>query len=213
MSKIMVFWMGILGVAFFGLASVLGGFQFDDYDPVSQYISETMAVGTPYGQMLRFMGYIPSGILLAIFCFASIGKFPKSNRVKVGFWGLGVFYGFATVVVGIFPCDIGCNKELVDPSISQLIHNLTGFLTYLFVPISIILIGAGIRRFNSYRRLSTIGFVCGSICILFVGMLMADPLTNYAGLFQRIVEGTFIVWIVACAFSVKAGKHAPNLPR
>ena len=202
MSNKLLFYIGILGVSFFGLASFLGGFQFDDYDPISQYISETMALGTPYGKTLRFFGYIPSGILLAIFGFGAYKKFPKSNLVKIGFWGIGIFYGIATIVVGIFPCDIGCNKELVDPSISQTIHNMTGLLTYLFVPISIISIGIGLRKSKKHQGLSRMGIISGIICIVLVGLL-TDPLTNYAGLFQRILEGIFIIWIIACSIYIK----------
>lgn len=202
MSNKLVFWTGILGVTFFGVASFLGGFQFDNYSPISQYISETTAVDTPNGKVLRFFGYIPSGILLTIFSFAGLKKFPKSNLTKIGFWGLGFFYGIATIVVGLFPCDKGCNKELVDPSFSQIIHNLTGLLTYIFVPISIIIIGVGLRQSKKYGELSKIAITCGLICIVFIGLLLSDPLTNYAGLFQRIIEGTFIIWIIACSIAV-----------
>jgi len=107
MSNKLVFWTGILGGIFFGEASFLGGFQFDSYNPISQYISETMAIDTPYGKVLRFLGYIPSEILLTIFSFAGIKKFPKSNLTKIGFWGFGIFYGIATIIVGLFPCDKG----------------------------------------------------------------------------------------------------------
>jgi len=203
MNKKLLFWIGILGVTLFGVASFLGGFQFDNYDPISQYISETMAVDTPYGKKLRIFGYIPSGILLTIFSFAVFKKFPKSNLTKIGFWGLGMFYGIATIVVGIFPCDKGCNKELVDPSISQIIHNLTGLLTYLFVPISIIIIGVGLGKSKNYLGLSKIGIICGLISIVFIGILLSNPLTNYAGLFQRIIEGIFIIWIIACSIFIK----------
>jgi len=204
MNNKLLFFTGILGVTFFVVTSFLGGFQFDDYDPISQYISETMAVDMPYGKSLRFFGYIPSGILLTIFAFAGYKKFPKSNLTKFGFWGLGVFYGIATIIVGIFPCDKGCNKELIDPSISQLIHNLTGLLTYIFVPISIIMIGLGLRKSKKHSRLSKIGIICGLICIVFV-IFLSDPLTNYAGLYQRIIEGVFIIWIVACSIFIKRG--------
>ncbi len=202
MSNRILFFIGILGVTLFGVASFLGGFQFDDYDPISQYISETMAIDMPYGKSLRFFGYIPSGTLLTIFAFEGFKKFPKSNLTKFGFLGIGIFYGIATVVVGIFPCDSGCNKELVDPSISQLIHNLTGLLTYIFVPISIIMVAIGLRKSKNYRGLSKIGIICGITCIIFVGLL-SDPLTNYAGLYQRIVEVIFIFWIIACSIFIK----------
>jgi type IV secretory pathway VirB2 component (pilin) len=169
-----------------------------------------MAVDTPYGKVLRFFGYIPSGILLTIFSFAGLKKFPKSNLTKIGFWGLGFFYGIATIVVGLFPCDKGCNKELVDPSFSQIIHNLTGLLTYIFVPISIIIIGVGLRQSKKYGELSKIAIICGLICIVFIGLLLSDPLTNYAGLFQRIIEGTFIIWIISCSISIKRSNQLEN---
>ena len=70
MNPKLVFWIGILGVAFFSIASILGGFQFDNYNPVSQYISETMAIDTPYGKELRLFGYVTRIILLTIFSFA-----------------------------------------------------------------------------------------------------------------------------------------------
>ena len=210
MSNKLLFLTGILGVTFFAVASFLGGFQFDNYDPISQYISETMAVDMPYGKSLRYFGYIPSGILLTIFAFAGFKKFPKSTLIKFGFWGLGLFYGIATIVVGIFPCDKGCNKDLVDPSISQLIHNLTGLLTYVFVPISIIMIGVGLRKSKKYSRLSKIGIICGIICIVIIGFL-SNPLTNYAGFFQRIIEGIFIIWIIACSIYIKRGTQSNNI--
>ena len=200
----------MLGVTFFCVASFLGGFQFDNYSPISQYISETMAIDTPYGKVLRYFGYIPSGILLAIFGLAAIKKFPKSKLIKIGFLGLSFFYGVATVIVGLFPCDKGCNKELVDPSISQVIHNLTGLLTYIFVPISIIIIGAGLYCQKNYKRMSKIAFICGLNCFVFISLLLANPLAEYAGLYQRIVEGTFVAWIIACSIFIKNSNQIEN---
>ena len=203
MSSKLVFWLGILGVTFFVLASFLGGFLFENYNPISQLISESMAVDTPYGKALRFFGYIPSGILLTLFSFASIKKFPKSKLTKIGFFGIGVFYGIATIVVGLFPCDKGCNKEFIDPSFSQIIHILTGLLTYIFVPVSIILIGIGLRKQDSHHKLSKIALFCGFICIVFVGLFLSNAAPNYAGLLQRIIEGTFIIWIISCSLFIK----------
>lgn len=206
MNRKIVFGIGILGVTLFAFASIIGGFQFESYDPLSQLISETYAINTPYGKALRYFCYIPSGLLLTLFAFLGLKAFLKSNLIKFGFWGLGIFYGLATVIVGIFPCDKGCNKELIDPSISQLVHNLTGLLTYIFVPPSIIAIGIGLRKLNANPGLSTVAILCGLICMLFIGIWFSDPLTVYAGLYQRIIEGTFIIWIIVCSFSIKNSK-------
>src|SRR5690606_9404037 len=99
----------------------------------------------------------------------------------------GVFYGIATVIVGIFPCDKGCNRAFIDPSISQVIHTLTGLLTYLFVPLSILAVGVGLRQLKIHFSLSKIAIVCGLFGVVFVCILLSDPLTPYAGLYQRII--------------------------
>ncbi len=83
---------------------------------------------------------------MTIFALVGNKMFPVSKLSKIGFYGLGHFYGLATVIVGVFPCDRVCNKEFIDPSTSQITHNITGFLTYIFVTLSIILIGLGLKN-------------------------------------------------------------------
>lgn len=203
MSKNFTSFIGILGACLFVLASIVGGLLIENYSLTTQFISETYAIDTEYGKILRIFGFIPSGILITVFCFLGFKYFQPSKLTKIGFYGLGIFYGFATVIVGLFPCDSGCNKEFLDPSISQIIHNLTGFLTYIFVPISIILIGIGLKRFPNYRRLSMQAIAYGILSILFVYLLFSGPNSEYNGVYQRIIEAVFIIWIITCAIEIK----------
>ncbi|GAB5564119.1 MAG: hypothetical protein Wins2KO_11820 [Winogradskyella sp.] len=205
MKNKFVFFIGILGAFLFLITTLIGGFLIDGYDIHKQFISETYAIDTEYGLILRQFGYIPSGILLALFCILSEQHFKNSKSSKIGFYGVGIFYGLATIVVSIFPCDSGCNRELINPSTSQLIHNLTGALTYIVVPISIILIGFGVKRFDS-KTFSKQSFVLGGIGLLFVIILFVSPNSDYVGLVQRIVELTFIMWTVICAITVRNKK-------
>ena len=203
MGNKFTFFIGILGAGLFAVSSIVGGFLIEDYSVLSQYISETYAIDTEYGKVLRFFGHIPSGILIALFCFLGAAYFQPSKPTKVGFYGLGIFYGLATVLVGFFPCDSDCKTDLIDPSISQLIHNLIGFLTYVFVPISIILMGLGLKQVPNYNRLSVMAITYGAISILFVYVLFSDPDSAYIGLYQRIIESVFIIWIITCAIAIK----------
>jgi hypothetical protein len=203
MSNKTIFFIGILGAGLFVVAAILGGLLIEDYNFTSQYISESYASGTKAGPYLRFLGFIPSGILLTIFAFAAAKKFPASKLIKLGFYGLGIFYGIATISTGIFPCDSGCSTELLDPSISQVIHNLVGLLTYMFVPLSIFLIGLGLKNFPSYKSLSIQGIAYGLISMLCVFILFSSPTSEYVGLTQRIIETIFIMWIISCAFALK----------
>jgi predicted permease len=140
---------------------------------------------------------------MTIFCYRLSKIFPPSKLTKIGFYTLGIFYGIATIVVGIFPCDSGCNPEFIDPSISQVIHNIVGALTYVFVPLSILLIGIGLKQDPIYNRLSTQGIIYGLTSMMFVFVLFSDATSELKGLYQRIIEIVFIFWFVSCAIAVK----------
>lgn len=206
MSSTTTYWLGILGVLFFTIPVIIGGFQFEEYSPISQFISETYATGAPYGNQLRFFGYIPSGLLFFLFAI-SVPKFlPKSKRIKIAFWLFAIFYGLGTVLVGFFPCDEGCNREFIDPSVSQIIHNLIGGLTYLIVPFLVIAIGIMAKSWTNSKLYATTTMVCGIIALVFAWMMMANPNGSYIGLYQRLVEGSILFWVVRTAVLVKTTK-------
>ena len=164
------------------------------------FISESMAIDTPYGWVLRYFFYVPSGILITMFSFSIISRLPESKLIKTGLTGFAIFYGMATIVIGFFPCDSGCNKEFINPSVSQIIHNTSGFLTYTLVPFFIMLTGFGLQSKSTFSSRSLITSV---LCILFVAMLFMYPDSGYVGLLQLIIEVLFISWIVGLAFLVK----------
>ena len=199
-----VLYTGIIGAGLFVLSSVIGGFLVENYSISSQYISESYAIDTEYGLFLRIFGYIPAGVLLAIFSFQGLKYFPPGRLTKLGFYGFGIFYGLATVITGIFPCDSGCNSAFVDPSISQIIHNLTGLLTYIIVPVSLILVGAGLKASPGYQKLSVLSMTCGLLSMLFIYLMFGEAHADYRGLYQRIVEAIFLIWVIACAVAVKS---------
>lgn len=196
---------GIIGVVLFAIAAVVGGLLIDNYSEISQFISESFAVDTEYGRYLQYVGYVPSGILITIFCFNAFKFFPTSKSIKAGFCSLGIFYGLGTILVGIFPCDTGCNVNMVDPSMAQLIHNATAALSYIFIPISMIGISLGLKLFPNYKRLYQIAITAGIISAFFIYMLLSNPESEFRGLLQRIIESIFILWIVSAALKIKNG--------
>lgn len=203
MNKTVTFWIGITGALLFILASILGGLLIPNYNNIQQFISESYAVDTTYGIYIRLLGYLPSGILITMFSFSAIKILPKSTIIKIGLTLFGTFYGIATIIVAIFPCDSGCNKELINPTVSQIIHNLSGGLTYLIVPISLILLGFGLKRIINGKNITIISICCGSIAMLFSLILFEAPTGKYIGLFQRIVEISILFWLIKLAFFIK----------
>lgn len=202
-----IFISGILGSTLFVIASFVAGIIAENYNPVQQLISESMSADRPYSKEIRYFGYIPSGILLMIFALAAPVNMPQSRQIRLSFYGIALFYGLATILVGIFPCEAGCNKEMINPGMAQVIHNLSGLSTYIGTPICIVLIGFGLKKSNIRGRLSQVSILLGIISAFFVLILLSEPLSPYAGLIQRVIEGVFMLWIIACAISVKNHKN------
>ncbi len=203
MNNKVIFLIGIIGVGLLVASFILGGLLIENYSIFSQYISESYAVDTEYGILLRIFGYIPSGILITLFCFLGVKYFQPTKLIKTGFYGIGIFYGAATLVAGIFPCDSGCNKELIDPSFSQLTHNFAALLMYLFVPFFMILIGLGLKKPN-YYRFSVQSILLGIISFVLVYVLGSNLFSEYIGLYQRMIELVFVLWIIFCAIAIKS---------
>ncbi|WP_324026601.1 DUF998 domain-containing protein [Maribacter sp. BPC-D8] len=202
MNNKLVAYIGILGVSLIAIAAIVGPLLIDDYSVVSQYISESFAADTEYGWYLQYFGYVPSGILITIFCFSAPKYFPSSKLILAGFFGLALFYGLGTLLVGFFPCDAGCPTNVLDSSLSQLIHNAMGSLTYIFLPISIIAIGLGLKKFEGYSKLSQIAMATAIISGIFIFILFSNPESDYRGILQRVIETSFITFMVSSALRI-----------
>jgi len=196
-------WFGFTGVTLFIATTVIAGMLIPGYSHVSQLISESYAIDTTFGLQLRFIGFLPAGLCLAVFAFLAIRSLPKHILARAGFYGIGIFYGLGTVAVSFFPCDAGCNKEFIDPSLSQFLHNLTGILTYLFVPVSLILVGIAALKWTNAKPVVFSGIISGILAMFFIGILSDGMDTAYAGLYQRIIEGLILAFIVTCSIYLR----------
>jgi len=198
----LIFWSGILGAFLFVIASILGGAQIEGYSFVSQYISESYATGLPNTQYLHYM-YIASGLLLALFGFLIPSVIQKSTGLKIGFFLFAFVYGLGTVTTGFFPCDMGCNPDPDTATLSQFIHNAVGFLVYAIVPFCLIGIGFSAKNLVDKAKFSKVSIICGIVSFGFVILLFGNPTGSYVGLFQRIIEGSILFWVIFTAFGLK----------
>jgi hypothetical protein len=198
-----IFYLGISGVLFFVSSSIIGAIQLPGYSHLTQYISESYASGTTYGVALRFFGYLPSGILLTAFSLLALKVVPSSKFSTIGFLGLSVFYGLVTIIVAFFPCDTGCNRAWINPSMAQIIHNVAGFTTYIFVPAALIMIGVAAKDWKNAVLISRSAIFAGVLSMLTIVLLLSDPNAKYVGLFQRIIELSILSWIVLCSVYIK----------
>lgn len=204
--KIATFLFGVTGALLFIIASIIGGFQIEGYSFISQYISESYANGIPNTDYLRYM-YMASGLFLALFGFMAPYVLPQVKNLKTGFFLFAIFYGFGTINTGFFPCDFGCPSDPEKSSLSQIIHNTTGFLVYAIVPFCLMRIGYFSKQWKDNTKFSKVSLICGAAACGFVVILFGDSKGPFIGLFQRLVECSILFWVFYTAFYIRRIKN------
>lgn len=203
MIRTIAFWAAVLGAGLLLIAIVAGAAAWPGYSHVDDFISELGATGSPHGRLVNLGGFLPVGICLTLFAALAARVAPRSRLRLFGFAGLALFtLSYATIA--FFPCDLGCPPA--SPSLSQTVHNFAGLLGYLGAPIGLVLLAFAARRWPGAALLFPLGLVCAAIAAAgFVLMLVETPV---GGVVQRLLEGAIVVWILACAFTLRRGAPA-----
>jgi hypothetical membrane protein len=174
---------------------VVGGLLKPGYSHSANFLSELNATGTPWATELGLLGFLPLGLLLGAFLVVAypLGQFSSqsaahaSSPAHAGFlllWSQPIaFIGAAAA-----PCDAGCP---FDGTITQHIHNLIGFVTYMAAGLGFFLLSFHATLTTPGRwflRLASLAWI-----VLFFLMLTPD-LAAVRGLLQRVAEA--ILWAV-----------------
>jgi Protein of unknown function (DUF998) len=125
---------GVAAPVLYVAAATAGGLRYPGYDHFKNAISVLGATGSPSASLMNFAGFLPYGVLVAVFALA----LHRGIRPDVGGW-LGpavlLLYGVAYVGVAMAPCDPGCQSTT--PSLHHRLHLLLGdfiFLTAILAP-------------------------------------------------------------------------------
>ncbi|QCX01294.1 DUF998 domain-containing protein [Aggregatimonas sangjinii] len=209
MKKMIVSSLGILGALLFIVSSILGGLWIEGYSFVHQYISESFATGVPDAEYLRYL-YMASGASLLLFGCTAPSYFPKSKGIVVGFFTFALLYGFGNIVVALFPCDFGCPTDIETASLAQFVHNTSALLTYSLVPFCLLGIGFSAKKGNVRPGFVKMATGCGILALIFVVVLFGNPQGRFVGLFQRVIEGSILFWVIYTSLYISKTTTANN---
>lgn len=149
-------------------------------------------------RLISWAGFLPAGLFIWAFVLFAWRALPAGTAKALGMCGLFLF-ALGYVVAAFFPCEGDCRSA--HPGLSQVIHNLFGLAGYVTAPLSLWALAWAARRWPAAGHLSALGWICGAIA--FFGLLFLSPEFRYVGLAQRVLEGSVLAWIVACAFHVR----------
>lgn len=188
---------GILAPILWASAIILCGSRRPEYRHLTQYISELGERGSSTEFLMRYVGFVPTGIMHVAFA-ASLYAIFRGNRLSSITAALIALNGLGRIVAGLFPCETGCAGPRV--LLSQKLHSLAAGVGFLALIGASILWGIQLKRQKSLRGLSlySIGTgVCGLVFLLL--MSWSAEMRAGTGLYERLSSGVLSLWILVCA--------------
>jgi len=189
---------GVIGPTIFAIFSIVLGYLWPGYNPLTQTVSELGATNAPTME-LQALNFIILGILTLIF---AIGLDIHNRRflstsVLVGIYGLG-----ALLVAGL-PCDPGCSFK--GNSLVQIAHNLDALISFIVLAVAPLFFSRSSKTIPSWTKTSVWSLRVAHASILLLGaylLITVLSLSPYLGLLQRISLGLPFAWVIMIAYKM-----------
>jgi hypothetical membrane protein len=187
---------GILAPILWASAILLCGSLRPGYSHVTQYISELGERGSSTEFIMRYAGFVPTGLMHVAFAAFLYGAF-KGSRLAAFAAALLAINGLARVGAGMFPCETGCAGAGL---ISQRLHNLSATVGFFALVGATLVWGVLFRRYRYLRVLSLYSIGSGILGVVFL-VLMSRSTGSSAGtgLYECLASGVLSLWILIFA--------------
>ncbi len=178
----------------------IAGAMNPGYSHIHQAMSELGAKGSMTYVISPLINNFPLGILFIAFGLHLISTF-KHSKLAICSGVMVLLHGIGSISAGYFSCDAGCQPA--SPSISQIMHNLSGFIMFLSLTIAGWLwVYLGKKQLGS-TFLSWFSFFC-MIVALSAAIMLPQTIDSglYFGLYQRINYGVSVIWLAVLSYSL-----------
>lgn len=167
------------------------------YNHLTQYISELGERGSSTEFIMRYTGFVPTGLMHMAFAAFLYVAFKESRLAQAASLLLAV-NGLARIGAGIFPCEAGCAEPRL--LLSQKLHSLSSGVGFFALIGSAILWGILCRRYERLRGLGWYSIVSGILGFLFLLLMLwsADARMG-TGLYERFSTGVLSLWVLVFA--------------
>jgi len=190
---------GILSSLLYIATDVLAATLWEDYSPVSQTVSELIAINAPTRPLV-----VPLFVAYSLLVYAfGLGAWRSSGRNRALRFTGGLLIGkeiLGLVVTIFFPIHLrGVEGTSVD--------TMHGILTGVGVLFILLAIGFGATPFGPRFRLYSIVTI---VMLVVFGLLTgvdaprigADQSTPWMGVFERVAISGFLIWVMALAITL-----------
>ena len=168
-----------------------------EFSHYAQYISELGERGSSTEFIMRYAGFVPTGLVHIAFAAFLYGTF-KGNSLAVLAAALMAINGIARIGAGMFPCEIGC--ALPRLLLSQKLHNVSAVIGFFAFIGAALLWGILFKHYQSLRHLVAYSLVSAWLGLVFlVLMSWSDETRAGTGLYERLCSGVLSLWLLVFA--------------
>ena len=183
---------GTIGPLLFAVVVSLLALLRPGYSQISDFISELGATDTANAALMNYVGFIPTGFLLAAFGIA-LAKFLPRDRWFMATALLITLFGCGIAIAGLFSCDVGCPQA--SGSLENRIHDTIAPPTFLCGIIGIGLFGVRIRRYPAWQHLGLYSLLSSLVALgCFIALVNSLDARQFTGLWQRLMLFTLFLW-------------------
>jgi hypothetical membrane protein len=188
---------GILAPVLWAAAIILCGSLRPGYNHLTQYISELGERGSSTELLMRYAGFVPTGLMHMIFA-ASLYSAFRGYRLSSLAASLLALNGLGRIVAGLFPCEAGCAGPRV--LLSQKLHSLSAAVGFMALIGAAILWGILLKRHKTLKGMSLYSIVAGLLGLVFLLLMSRSAeLRQGTGLYERLSSGVLSLWVLMFA--------------
>ncbi len=191
---------GLLAPLLWAAVIALAGELRPGFDHVGQYISELGERGSSTASLMRYAGFVATGLMHIAFALAfhlsliGLGARPLSALLTSL---LIVLNGMGRIGAGVFACEPGCAAPEV---LVQRLHGLSATIAFLALIAATLLAAPLFRRIRGLRPLWSFSLASGCAGLLFLALMSAGEATRSAtGLYERLASGSLSLWVFITA--------------
>jgi hypothetical membrane protein len=201
---------GVAGPVLFTSVVILCAALRPEYSHLTQFMSELGESGGPHASLMNFLGFIPSGLLLAGFG-VSLAFLRPSTAFSLAAATLIAIFGLGITAAGAYSCDPGCPREGI--SFEATVHRVVSVIAFIAGIVGTALWAYRFRGLPAWRSLRHYSAVTSAAALVLLLVLNASVESRaYSGLWQRLFLATLYVWCAVVGLrlfgSSTPGKHA-----
>jgi hypothetical protein len=191
--------LGMVGVLFYFLHTVLGNILWPDYDPITMDISSLTADGAPNAQFLRVLSLIYGICMILMVIGLVINAFKRYNgKLKAGCVILLIMQVTSAFGYNLFPL----TGDKTEMNFQNMMHIIVTVVVVFTTIASSFLIALGYRKQENTKKLGKAALVFAILITIF-GMF--NPISmgmqlNILGLSERLVIYTIQIFMFMLSF-------------